>query len=59
MRCVKVMAYLSCLNDDDLYTRARELVVLYVGVSSDGGMAGRDMEAMAQGIYEAVDDDYI
>ncbi len=47
------------MNDDDLYTRARELVVLYVGVSSDGGMAGHDMEAMAQGIYEAVDDDYI
>ncbi|NIK13281.1 tyrosine phenol-lyase [Alkalibacillus almallahensis] len=47
------------MNDFDLYTRARELVVVYEGMPSYGGMAGRDMEAMAQGMYESMDDAYI
>ncbi|WP_027963001.1 tyrosine phenol-lyase [Halalkalibacillus halophilus] len=47
------------MNDEDLYTRSRELVVVYEGMPTYGGMAGRDMEAMAQGIYESVDDHYI
>lgn len=47
------------LNDDDLYQQATELVVVYEGMPSYGGMAGRDMEAMARGMYEAVDYNYI
>ncbi|NKZ07464.1 tyrosine phenol-lyase [Actinomadura latina] len=47
------------LNDESLLQRARELVVLYEGMPTYGGLAGRDMEAMAQGIYEMVDDAYI
>lgn len=47
------------LNDDDLYQKATELVVVYEGMPSYGGMAGRDMEAMARGMYEAVDYNYI
>ena len=47
------------MNDESLYTRAKELVVVYEGMPTYGGMAGRDMEAMAQGIYEMVDDYYI
>ncbi|WP_188205602.1 tyrosine phenol-lyase [Alkalibacillus aidingensis] len=47
------------MNDEELYTRSRELVVVYEGMPTYGGMAGRDMEAMAQGIYESVDDHYI
>lgn len=46
------------MNDEELYTRSRELVVVYEGMPTYGGMAGRDMEAMAQGIYEAADDHY-
>ena len=57
--CLVNIGGFLAMNDDDLYTRARELVVLYEGLPSYGGMAGRDMEAMAQGIYEAVDDNYI
>ncbi len=57
--CLVNIGGFLAMNDDDLYTRARELVVLYEGMPSYGGMAGRDMEAMAQGIYEAVDDLYI
>lgn len=47
------------LNDDDLYQKATQLVVLYEGMPSYGGMAGRDMEALAQGMYEAVDYNYV
>jgi len=47
---------LLCLNDDGLAELARELVVVYEGFPHYGGMAGHDMEALAQGIYEAADE---
>lgn len=45
-----------CLNDDDLAERARELLVVYEGFVHYGGMAGHDMEALAQGIRESSDE---
>lgn len=42
-------------NDDELYEECRNLVVVYEGLHTYGGMAGRDMEAMAIGITESVD----
>jgi tyrosine phenol-lyase len=47
---------LLCLNDDGLAERARELVVVYEGFPHYGGMAGHDMEALAQGIRESADE---
>jgi tyrosine phenol-lyase len=47
------------LNDWDLFEEARNLVVVYEGLHTYGGLAGRDMEAMAIGIFESVDDDHI
>lgn len=47
------------LNDDGLLEKARELVVVFEGLHTYGGLAGRDMEAMAQGIRESVQDNYI
>jgi tyrosine phenol-lyase len=47
---------LLALNDDFLAERARELVVVYEGFPQYGGMAGHDMEALAQGIWEAADE---
>jgi tyrosine phenol-lyase len=44
------------MNHDDLYQRASNLVVVYEGLHTYGGMAGRDMEAVAIGIGEALDD---
>lgn len=44
------------LNDWDLFEEARNMVVVYEGLHTYGGMAGRDMEAMAIGIYESVQD---
>ena len=47
------------LNDARLFEEARNLVVVYEGLHTYGGLAGRDMEAMARGIEEAVNDDHI
>jgi tyrosine phenol-lyase len=47
------------LNDKDLYDKASNLVVLYEGLHTYGGLAGRDMEAMAIGIHEAIQEDHI
>ena len=47
------------LNDPALYEEASNLVVVYEGLHTYGGMAGRDMEAMARGIVESVQDDHI
>jgi tyrosine phenol-lyase len=46
-------------NDDELYTEASNWVVVYEGLHTYGGLAGRDMEAMAIGIAESVQDDHI
>ena len=43
-------------DDDDVARRARELVVVYEGFPHYGGLAGHDMEALAQGIREAADE---
>lgn len=47
------------LNDWDTFEEARNLVVVYEGLHTYGGLAGRDMEAMAIGIKESVQDDHI
>ena len=47
------------LNDEKVYEEARNLVVVYEGLHTYGGLAGRDMEAMAVGIAEAVSEDHI
>lgn len=47
------------LNDRDIFEEARNMVVLYEGLHTYGGLAGRDMEAMARGIPEAVQFDHI
>lgn len=47
------------INDWDIYEEARNMVVVYEGLHTYGGLAGRDMEAMAIGIAESVCDDHI
>jgi tyrosine phenol-lyase len=46
-------------NDDAFFVKAKELVVVFEGMPTYGGLAGRDMEALAQGMREMVEDDYI
>ena len=47
------------LNDWDLFEEARNVVVVFEGLHTYGGMAGRDMEAVARGIEESLHDDHI
>ena len=47
------------VNDEQLADEARNLVVVYEGLHTYGGMAGRDMEALAVGIEESLQEDYI
>lgn len=50
---VNIGGFLAC-NDEDLFKRAQNLAVVYEGLHTYGGLAGRDMEAMALGIEEAL-----
>jgi len=47
------------VNDWDLFEELRNMVVVYEGLHTYGGLAGRDMEAMARGMEEAIKDENI
>lgn len=47
------------INDDELFGKAKEIVVVYEGMPSYGGMTGRDMQAIAIGFREAMQFEYI
>jgi tyrosine phenol-lyase len=53
--CLVNIGGFLAVNDDDLADAARNMVVVYEGLHTYGGLAGRDMEAMAIGIRESVD----
>ncbi len=57
--CLVNIGGFLCMNDEDLFAAAKELVVVYEGMPSYGGMAGRDMEAMAIGLQESMQFEYI
>jgi len=47
------------MNDEKFFDDAKNLVVVYEGLHTYGGMAGRDMEAVARGLREALDTDHV
>lgn len=57
--CLVNIGGFLCMNDDEMFSSAKELVVVYEGMPSYGGLAGRDMEAMAIGLREAMQYEYI
>ena len=57
--CLVNIGGFLCMNDEHLFNDAKELVVVYEGMPSYGGLAGRDMEAMAIGLKESMQFEYI
>jgi tyrosine phenol-lyase len=55
---VNIGGWLS-MNDEDFFTEAKKQVVVYEGLHTYGGMAGRDMEAVARGFKEATENEEI
>ncbi|MCL2182582.1 MAG: tryptophanase [Chitinispirillia bacterium] len=48
-----------CTNNDEIFLKLRELVPLYEGFLTYGGMSVREMEAIAVGLEETLDEDMI
>ncbi|MDO5628842.1 MAG: tryptophanase [Mobilicoccus sp.] len=57
--CLVNIGGFLAMRSEDILIKARELVVVFEGMPTYGGLAGRDLEAMAVGLEEALDDHYL
>ena len=48
-----------CTNNKDLSNRQKELLILTEGFPTYGGLSGRDLEAVAYGLLEVIEEDYL
>ncbi len=57
--CLVNIGGFIALNDKELYQKIRRIMVITEGFPTYGGLAGRDLEAMAQGIREVLNEEYL
>jgi tryptophanase len=56
---VNIGGFLAFRDNEEWYEKAVQFQICYEGFRTYGGLAGRDLEALARGLYEGLEEDYL